>query len=562
MNFKKVILLILAFAVTLNMCFVCSAQDGLAFSAERFEIKNARVIISGKTEKSGDTVTVIVKNKESKNIFLLDETVSGKDKNFAFDLKMPDSMKGVIAEGVFAVTIASNDVVITGDKYEFEFAGSAARSKIVEAVKNNPESIRQIIENDENGIVLKTIGIAKDDFEKLSSDAQKDGVISFFKDNADIENLTEETFCSGFNAAVYAMYIKYGSAAFALDKLNYSYDGKTFSQISDVNMKNYIVNSINSKSYRNEGEIESDYKFYYGVYVLNNAKATDISDVLESHKSALKIADTDEYKSFASLDGESLTKAERALAQYIEKSAITTVEKIKSALSSAYASATYEEPSAPSKGGSSSKGGGSSVSFNTNIPETKPDGDLPQTERKFSDLNSVSWAEDAIEKLADLKIVSGDGDGRFLPDNSVKREEFIKMLVLALDIYDENAECGFDDVNSGDWHYKYIASALQSGIVRGISQSSFGTGEYLKREDVAVMLDRCVNLKNENDSKFAFDDDGEISEYAKTAVYKLYANGIINGVSEKTFAPKESCTRAMAAKLIYSSIIENTGGDK
>ncbi|MDY5626968.1 MAG: S-layer homology domain-containing protein [Clostridia bacterium] len=563
MKYKRnIILCILTSVMLFNICFPCFAQPE-QFSADRFEIKNARLILSGKTPQKGDTVTIIVKNKSTQNIFLLDETVSGDDGNFSFDLKMPDVMKGNIAEGVFYVTLASNDNIITGKDYEFEFAGSVARSNFVDAVKQNPTMLQQMIENAENESVVKTIGIAIGDYNKLSSQNEKDGVISFFNQNTDIENLTEETLCSNFNAAIYAMYIKCLQAPFALEKLNYSYDDKSFSQISDNNKKNYISNSMNSKVYSSEEKMKADYKFYYSVYELNNAVSTEMSKILEKHKSALGIEESDEYKKFASLSGEYLTKAERALAQIIDKEAVTTVEKINAALMSAYNSATYVS-SDSLNGGGSSKGGGSTVSFNSNVSSSENQNitDLPQTNGVFSDLDSVLWAKDSIEKLAELKIVSGIGDGLFAPDGLVKREEFIKMLVLALDVYDENAKCSFDDVNESDWYYTYIASALECKITLGTGNSKFGAGQYLKREDVAVILNRCINVEKQRDESFLFADDKDISDYAKESVYNLYANGVINGMGDSIFAPQETCTRAMAAKLIYSSIIESTGGDK
>ena len=96
----------------------------------------------------------------------------------------------------------------------------------------------------------------------------------------------------------------------------------------------------------------------------------------------------------------------------------------------------------------------------------------------------------------------------------------------------------------------------------GTGNSKFGAGQYLKREDVAVILNRCINVEKQRDESFLFADDNDISDYAKESVYNLYANGVINGMGDSIFAPQETCTRAMAAKLIYSSIIESTGGDK
>ena len=51
-----------------------------------------------------------------------------------------------------------------------------------------------------------------------------------------------------------------------------------------------------------------------------------------------------------------------------------------------------------------------------------------------------------------------------------------------------------------------------------------------------------------------FSDDGEISEYAREAVYTLKARGIISGRGANEFAPKSGMTRAEAAKLIYQTI--------
>ena len=51
--------------------------------------------------------------------------------------------------------------------------------------------------------------------------------------------------------------------------------------------------------------------------------------------------------------------------------------------------------------------------------------------------------------------------------------------------------------------------------------------------------------------EFIFEDDSEISDYAKEAVYMLYDADTINGMGAEIFAPKEALTRAQAAKIIY-----------
>lgn len=57
---------------------------------------------------------------------------------------------------------------------------------------------------------------------------------------------------------------------------------------------------------------------------------------------------------------------------------------------------------------------------------------------------------------------------------------------------------------------------------------------------------------SKNNSGEAFADDASIADYAKTAVYLLKENGVINGRGENTFAPNGTATRAEAAKIIYT----------
>ena len=51
-----------------------------------------------------------------------------------------------------------------------------------------------------------------------------------------------------------------------------------------------------------------------------------------------------------------------------------------------------------------------------------------------------------------------------------------------------------------------------------------------------------------------FDDDNSIADYAKSSIYVLKEQGIINGVGGNMFAPYNTATRAEAAKMIYEII--------
>ena len=53
-----------------------------------------------------------------------------------------------------------------------------------------------------------------------------------------------------------------------------------------------------------------------------------------------------------------------------------------------------------------------------------------------------------------------------------------------------------------------------------------------------------------------FNDNGDISDYARKSAEMLYRTGIVNGYDDNTFRPFNNCTRAEAAKIIYKAFFE------
>ena len=104
---------------------------------------------------------------------------------------------------------------------------------------------------------------------------------------------------------------------------------------------------------------------------------------------------------------------------------------------------------------------------------------------------------------------------------------------------------------------KDLVSAFSDNIVTGKSDGSFGIGEHISRQDMAVMVCRACN-RTMPVSTADFADNDAISDYARESVAKLSAAGIINGMPDGSFAPTESTTRSQAAKMIYT-IMEKGG---
>jgi len=228
----------------------------------------------------------------------------------------------------------------------------------------------------------------------------------------------------------------------------------------------------------------------------------------------------------------------------------------------------YKKLTSSSSGGGAGSGGGggggsgtvytnenSGSKENINKPETQnPE---VQNSEAFIDLQDALWAKESINEFAKRGIVNGVDGLSFMPNKTITREEFVKVMVMALGLDNTviKNENPFNDVSQSQWYYKYIAISNQLGIVNGKTDKGFGVGENLTRQDLATICYRAakslgIKLPNAN-SEYVFNDDNQIYDYAKEAVYSLEQAGIIAGLGDNTFAPNNFATRAQAVKIMY-----------
>ena len=194
-------------------------------------------------------------------------------------------------------------------------------------------------------------------------------------------------------------------------------------------------------------------------------------------------------------------------------------------------------------------GGGTPTKITSDVVPPKP---VVTADDVFTDMANHGWAKEAVLYLAKRNIINGVSDGKFEPAGLVTREQFAKMAVLASGIYNENASADFEDVDMTSWYAVYVASAKKKGLIDGISETEFGVGRNITRQDMAVIIYRALT-----ESKYTFTSDRKdfadmenAADYATEAIAVLGAEGIINGYDDNTFKPTQFVTRAEAAVLI------------
>ncbi len=211
-------------------------------------------------------------------------------------------------------------------------------------------------------------------------------------------------------------------------------------------------------------------------------------------------------------------------------------------------------PSTPGGGGGGSVR--SSVNQYVENPNTEFEDGKLTSNLSFDDLTKNHWAYGAVEYLYKKGFVRGVSDKSYEPERNIKREEFVKMAVSAFGIYNAELISDFEDTDKNEWYSPYIASAKKDGLVNGVSETEFGLGNNIKRQDMAVIIYNGLKKKGYNFSnkQVSFEDEDTIDDYAKTAVSALAASGIINGMDNGCFKPHDNATRAQAAQMIYTML--------
>ena len=171
----------------------------------------------------------------------------------------------------------------------------------------------------------------------------------------------------------------------------------------------------------------------------------------------------------------------------------------------------------------------------------------------FKDLNTLGkkhWAYDTIMKLANAKVIGGMPDGTYQPEESVTREQFVKLIVEALTL-DKTSRSTFDDIDNS-WAKQYIETAVKEGIIIPSEVgNSFRPTDPITRKDVAYMVARGLNI--EPYKTWQPTSDYPYKDTYDPTIAKLYGEYLLNGVikdSLRYFEADRDMTRAEAAIVI------------
>ncbi|MHC0037884.1 N-acetylmuramoyl-L-alanine amidase [Pseudoneobacillus sp. C159] len=115
----------------------------------------------------------------------------------------------------------------------------------------------------------------------------------------------------------------------------------------------------------------------------------------------------------------------------------------------------------------------------------------------FSDVSIDHWAAGYIQRAYELGIIKGYEDGRFGPNDTLKRSQMAKIIVEAFSFeyngYSPSTPVFFD-VTEKYWAYSYIERMHYNGITNG-SNYRFLAESFITRAQFSAFLSRAIDPK-------------------------------------------------------------------
>ncbi|MYA17953.1 MAG: hypothetical protein F4Z28_14955 [Gammaproteobacteria bacterium] len=117
------------------------------------------------------------------------------------------------------------------------------------------------------------------------------------------------------------------------------------------------------------------------------------------------------------------------------------------------------------------------------------------TESRFDDVDAHSLHAPFIERLAELGVTGGCGDGRgFCPDQTVSRAQMAVFLTRAYGL-PAGTDPGFVDVAGDAWYAAAVSSLAASGVTGGCGDGTgFCPQDDTSRAQMATFLHRAENM--------------------------------------------------------------------
>ena len=174
----------------------------------------------------------------------------------------------------------------------------------------------------------------------------------------------------------------------------------------------------------------------------------------------------------------------------------------------------------------------------------------PASENPFTDVPSGAYYEDSVIWAVKEDITSGTSATTFNPDGSCTRAQAVTFLWRAAGSPEpKSAAMPLTDVPAGSYFEKAVLWAVENGITKGTSDTTFGPDASCTRAQIVTFLWRAGGSPAVSGNS-AFSDVASDAYYA-AAVAWAEKNGVTGGIGGGLFGSDNTCTRAQIVTFLH-----------
>ena len=136
----------------------------------------------------------------------------------------------------------------------------------------------------------------------------------------------------------------------------------------------------------------------------------------------------------------------------------------------------------------------------------------------FVDVAEGDWFYDAVVYAYQNELMDGVGGNRFAPNSETTRAQLVTILYRLEGEPTVSGDLPFTDVEAGIWYTDAILWAAQNGIVNGVTDTTFAPGDEITRQQLVTILYRYAEAKGYDVSASA-----DLSGYPDAGQVQAYA---------------------------------------
>ena len=172
-------------------------------------------------------------------------------------------------------------------------------------------------------------------------------------------------------------------------------------------------------------------------------------------------------------------------------------------------------------------------------------------EAPFTDVPAGEFYFDPVEWAVEKGVTNGEDATHFNPGGECLRAHVVTFLWRAAGSPDPKSNDNpFLDVKEGTFYYKAVLWAVENGITKGTSDTTFNPERVCNRAEVVTFLWRAKGEPKPADTEHSFTDVDATQFYYVPMLWAV-ENGITEGTSPTTFSPGTVCNRAQVVTFLY-----------